>query len=279
MYKTIVVHIDGSRQQDSRVRAAAKLADSQGAHVIGSAVTGISWLDYALLAAPVGGSMLEADYQAMREAARAHLDAFARETARLGVASCETRLIEEDARYALLLQSRYADLLVLSQRSDAEPAPPVRVRGLPGQLMLEGVRPVLVVPDDDRDAPLPDTAIVAWDGSMRAVRAINAALPLLQRATAVKLALINPDTLGDLHGDEPGADMALYLARQGVSVDVLVERTRAGIGQALLDLSRDLDAGLIVAGAFGHNRYREWVLGGVTRTLLEEAQVPVLFAH
>lgn len=282
MYKTIIVHVDGSPQQESRLRAAAMLAEAHDAHLIGSGATGMSWLDFALLTGSMGAPMMpDSDFKGLREAVSLRLEAFAAEARRQGVTSLETRLVEDDPRYALLLQSRYADLTVLSRDSEPDPALPVleRVRGLPEHIILHGVRPVLVVPDAYKSQPIPGTAVVGWDGSMQAIRAIDGALPLLQRAESVKLALINPDELSELHGEEPGADMALYLARQGVQVDVLVERTRATTGDALMSMARTCGAGLLVSGAYGHSRFREWVLGGVTRELLERAPVPVLFAH
>jgi len=281
MYKTIVVHIDGGPDQDSRLRAAALLANDHGAHLVGSAATGISWLDYALVAGSAGVPVPESDFQGLRDAAHARLEAFRQDALRLGVSSLETRMVDDDTRYALLLQSRYADLVVLSQdRPDApERALPARVRHLPEFLALRGARPVLVVPPHYDKASIPGVAVVGWDGSMQAMRAIAAALPLLQRAENVKLALINPDQLSDLHGEEPGADMALYLARHGVRVEVVCERTRSTDGAALVALARDSGAGLMVTGAYGHSRYREWVLGGVTRELLERAPVPLLLAH
>lgn len=283
MVKTIVVHIDGSPEQDSRLRAAALLATEHGAHLVGSAATGISWRAYVLLAGAAGVPVPEpeADFQAMRDAARARLDGFQREAARRGVAATEARLDEDDTRHALLLQSRYADLVVLSQ--DAPPAPagsaPARERHLPEFLALHGARPVLVVPQHYEVAAIPGVAVAGWDGSLQAMRAIAAALPLLQRAESVKLALINPQRLSELQGEEPGADMALYLARHGVRAEVVCERTNVPSGTALVGLARDCKAGLLVAGAFGHSRYREWVLGGATRELLERTPVPLLLAH
>lgn len=283
MYKTIVVHVDGTPEQDSSLRAAAWLANEHGAHLVGSAATGTTWLDYALLTSSIGAPIPdpESDFQGLRNAAEARLDVFRREATRLGVESFEARLIEDDVRYALLLQSRYADLVVLCQDSAAssDPALPARTRHLPEYVALRGARPVLVVPPGYHNAAIADTAVVGWDGSMQAIRAIAAALPLLQRAANVKLALINPDELSELHGEQPGADMALYLARQGVHVDVVLERTLSTTGDALMALARDCGAGLLVAGAYGHSRYREWVLGGATRELLERARVPLLIAH
>ena len=279
MYKVIVVHVDGSARQESRLRAAALLAVRYGAHLVGSAATGISWVDYSLLTGSMAAPVIGDDFQALRQSAWAHLAAFKEAAARLGVAAIDGRVIEDDARYALLLQSRYADLVVLSQDGEDQPGLPLRVRGLPEHVALRGARPVLVVPGDYRGEPIPGTALVGWDGGTQALRAIMAALPLLEHAAAVKLAVLNPDTLLDAHGEQPGADMALYLARHGLQVEVVVERTRATTGTALCALARDCGAGLMVAGAFGHSRYREWMLGGTTRELLERARVPLLIAH
>jgi nucleotide-binding universal stress UspA family protein len=279
MYKVIVVHVDGSARQESRLRAAALLAVKYGAHLVGSAATGISWMDYSLLTGSMAAPVIGDDFQELREAAAAHLDAFRQAAARLGVAPIDARLVEDDPRYALLLQSRYADLVVLSQDSGDQSGLPLRVRGLPEHVALRGARPVLVVPGDYQGEPIPGTAVVGWDGGTQALRAIAAALPLLEHAAAVKLAVINPDVLSDLHGEQPGADMALYLARHGLQVEVVVERTRATAGDTLCALARSCGAGLMVAGAFGHSRYREWMLGGTTRELLERARVPLLIAH
>lgn len=281
MYKTIVIHVDGGAGQDSRLRAAALLALEHGAHLVGSASTGISWMDFALLTSNMGAPVPADDFTAMRETAAGRLRAFEEQAARLGVESCETRLVEEEPDYALLLQSRYADLIVLSQDSDTEPPPGLapRMRGLPARVSLRGTRPVLVVPPTYHGESLGGTVLAGWDGGNCALRALDAAMPLLKRAAAVQLALVNPEHMSALHGEQPGADMALYLARHGVKVEVVVERTRAAAGDALVALARNCGAGLMVSGAYGHNRFREWVLGGVTRQLLERAPVPLLIAH
>jgi nucleotide-binding universal stress UspA family protein len=279
MYKTIVVHVDGSPQQDSRMAAAARLAREHGAHLVGSAATGISWTDYLLLTGSMAAPVPPADFDGLRETAALHLRGFTDQAARLGVASVETRLVEDTADGALLLQARYADLVVVSRDVDPEPGIPPRVRRLPEHVALRGPRPVLVVPPGYADQPIAAAVVAGWDGSTQALRALAAALPLLERADGVRLALVNPERLTDVHGEQPGADMALYLARHGVKVDVVLERTHATAGDALMALARATGAGLIVAGAYGHSRYREWVLGGVTRELLERTPVPLLLAH
>lgn len=282
MVKTIVMHVDGSPAQDARLRAAAQLSTQFDAHLIGSASTGISWFDYSLLVSSMGAPMLpEADFNGVRDAVRARLEEFALAATRLGVASVETHMLEEDTRYAMLLESRYCDLIVVSRDSQpiATGAINTNVRGLPEYIAMQGVRPVLVVPPDWTHAPLTRTVVVGWDGSIQAQRAIQGALPLLKQASSVKLALINPDAMAPTHGDVPGADMAHYLARHGVKVEVLVEHTRSGTGEALSAVAQSQQASLLVTGAFGHSRYRELVLGGVTRVLLERSTIPLLIAH
>ena len=282
MYKTIVVHVDGSPEQEARLRAGALLANAFDAHLVGSGATGISWFDYSLLVGSMGAPMMpESDFSGVRDAVQARLAEFSTAVQRQGVASFETRMLEDDARFGLLLESRYADLVIVSRESEPVSVPGIATvtRGLPEYVALHGARPVLVIPPGWHDHPLPGTAVVGWDGSMQAIRAISAALPLLRSADAVRLALINPDAMAELHGEEPGADMALHLARHGVKVDVVVEHTRTGVGEALLQVAHAAGAGLLVTGAFGHSRYREFVLGGVTRSLLARSDIPLLLAH
>lgn len=100
---------------------------------------------------------------------------------------------------------------------------------------------------------------------------------LLQQVSRVTLAVFGPGR--DDHGDDPGADIALYLARHDVKVEVLVRPHSADAGQAILALANDLDAELLVMGAYGHSRWREMVLGGATRTVLAQAALPVLLSH
>jgi nucleotide-binding universal stress UspA family protein len=279
MYKTIVVYVDGSPQQESRLSAAARLAREHDAHLVGCAATGISWTDYLLLTGSMAAPVPPADFDGLRETANLRLRGFTDQAARLGVASAEARAVEDTADGALLLQARYADLVVLSRDVDPAPAMPPSARRLPEHVALRGTRPVLVVPPGYADQAIASTIVAGWDGSTQALRALAAALPLLQRADGVRLVLVNPGRMSDLHGEQPGADMALYLARHGVRVDVVLEHTHATAGEALIAVAQAAGAGLIVAGAYGHSRYREWVLGGVTRELLERAPVPLLLAH
>lgn len=270
MYKTILIHVDDGPAFDARLRAASVLANAHGAHLVGVAATGMSYSTYATMTGQMALMPAE-DFASLRTAPGVSLARFSTAARQLGVQSLEERLVEDEQRTALLLQSRYADLLVVSQESSA--------LGLPEHLALHGPRPVLTVPASYAGEPIADSIVAGWDGSVPALRAIAGALPLLKRARNVHLALVNPNQKPSLPGGEPGADMALYLARHGVSLGVVVERTDSPAGEALLRIAHDRGAGLLVCGAFGHSRFREIVLGGVTRILLERASLPVLFAH
>lgn len=106
------------------------------------------------------------------------------------------------------------------------------------------------------------------------------ALPLLKKATRVEVAVFEtPDDVDIAHGQQPGADIGLWLARHGVNIEVKYLPTRVGAGEALLSHAADIGADLIVAGGYGHSRWRETALGGVTRTLLGSSPVPVLLSH
>jgi nucleotide-binding universal stress UspA family protein len=149
-------------------------------------------------------------------------------------------------------------------------------RGLP----LATGRPVLVVPYAFERRPAGRHVMIAWNASREAARAVNDALPLLRRASHVHVVALSPVRSATAHGEEPGADIALYLARHGVKVTVSRDDApEVDTGNLLLSRAFDLSADLIVMGAWGHSRLREFVLGGVTRTLLESMTVPVLMSH
>ncbi len=278
MYKTIVVHVDDSPQLKPRLAMAAALARAHGGHLVGSAVTGVSQRDYLMFGTSPMAALPDSDFDLLRQRANDQLQRFVTEMDRLGVDSWEQRMTEDDAANALLLESRYADLLILSPGTPAGS----RLRlttDLPEYVALHSTRPVLVVPHDHPDADLAGTIVIGWDASMEATRAVTGALPLLQRARAVLVAVINPDHVTERHGEQPGADLATYLARHGIQVEVVAERSDAAIAATLVGLARDVGANLLVSGVYGHSRYREWFAGGVSLELLRNVTVPLMLAH
>lgn len=119
--------------------------------------------------------------------------------------------------------------------------------------------------------------LVAWDGRREAARAVHDALPLLQRAANVSVLAVNPPA----HNDAiPCADICQHLARHGVRTEAVSHQTaNDNVGTSILSYATDLDADLVVMGAYGHSRLSEMMLGGVTRTMLSQMTVPVLMSH
>jgi nucleotide-binding universal stress UspA family protein len=275
-YKTVLVHSDTSVHAAGRIRLAAQVANSEGAHLVGVAVTGMSRFMFPETVAPLTPPVVTNYADTMHEHARQALDSFLHIARAEGVASHEARLVSDDPEGALVLMSRYADLVVLSQ---TDPAYQVAgaVRQLPEYVMLNSARPVLVVPYAGRVDRLYGNAMVAWDGSVEAARALGGALPLLRRATAVTVAqfqrgeVVAPAT--------QAADLTAWLARHGIRISVAEQHVDIDDGNALLSLAADTQAGLLVMGGYGHSRLRELLLGGVTKTVLESMTVPVLMAH
>jgi len=175
--------------------------------------------------------------------------------------------------------AHYADLTIVAG-SVGDTAEAADTHAYAGSLLVESGRPVLVVPPRCK-LPMPPRRIVAaWKPSREATRAFHDALPLLRTADIVDIVVINPMGGERGHGEQPGADIATHLARHGVKVNVVVLQAGTySIGFALMQHAESISAQLLVAGGYGHSRFREWVLGGTTRELLIAASVPVLFSH
>jgi nucleotide-binding universal stress UspA family protein len=276
-YKTILVHVDHSIHAHDRITAAAQLAQANEAHLIGTAFTGIS--RFAYHGTEGGGVIPELDIAAELATIKARniraLATFDAIAAAVGVLSYEGRLVDDDPAGGLALQARYADLVVLSQTDRDDPAARV-VSDIPEYVMLNGGRPVLIIPYAGSFPTFGSNALVAWDASIEATHAIFNALPALKLARKVTVAVLNPD-LAD--GREPGSDIALYLARHGLPCDVIARRRSINIGDDLLSLAAELQSDLIVMGGYGHTRFRELLLGGVTATMLKCMTAPVLMSH
>ena len=278
-YKTILVHVDGAPTAPERVAVATQIASQHDAHLVGAATTGLITKycrggDIMLAAA-----LLQEEIDRTRQDATVALEDFERQ-ARAAALRHESRLTDDEPQTGLVLQARYADLVVLSQSAPGQDGL-LAGPGLPVHLALFGRRPVLVVPHAGSQRRLERHALVAWDGSGPATRAVTDALPLLRRSARVTVAVFDPGRQSIVHGAQPGADIALFLARHDVNAEVLERATPAGqgVGDALLSLAAELGADLLVMGAYGHLRWREMVLGGVTRTVLAAMTLPVLLSH
>jgi nucleotide-binding universal stress UspA family protein len=277
-YKDLLVHLDDTRACAARAQAAIELAIAHDAHL-----TAVYVLTDPAPSGFVQGylpqDVLDLLQRQTRERADAALGRFA-ELAKRNQISFEARIdrvLYTAMAEALATNARYADLAILGQAGPDDADVP---RYLPEEVTLASGRPSLVIPYIGPGATLGQRVSVAWDASREAARAVNDALPILQRAQAVGVVTVNPREGPFGHGEQPGADIALHLARHGIKVEVQrVESRDVDVANTILSHIADRSSDLLVMGAYGHSRLRELVLGGVTRTILRDMTVPVFMAH
>ncbi|QDZ26917.1 universal stress protein [Noviherbaspirillum sp. UKPF54] len=277
-YKTVLVHVDESAHASERIKIAAAIAMAENAHLIGTAMTGASrYLVQARMLAELDPN-LRTHLDFLHARAMRGLDDFEATAQKLGLTSFEKRMVDDEAGGGICLQARYADLVVIGQ-NDPNELSPVVMPDFPEYVVLYSGRPVLLVPYSGHFEGIGKHVLVAWDASMPATRAVSSAIPLLRRAQTVQVVVFNPHVRPQAHGNVPGSDIALYLARHEVRVEVVQRSAEHDIGLALQALVSELQADLLVMGGYGHARFREILLGGVTSTVLETMRVPVLMAH
>jgi nucleotide-binding universal stress UspA family protein len=174
--------------------------------------------------------------------------------------------------------ARYADLSLIGQPFDC--AAETLLNNVFEGVLFNSGRPQVMVPRDWSGGAFGERVMIAWAPCKEAARAVSDAMPFIEAAESVNIAIIDPDTGDDAHGDEPGADLAATLARHGVkvSVDPLPSAGKS-VAERLLIHAISCNADLIVMGGYGHWRLRETLFGGVTRDMIRESTVPMLLAH
>jgi nucleotide-binding universal stress UspA family protein len=279
-YKDLLVVLDSETAARERLDLAAVLAERFAAHLVGLYPLPMPQVPRHL--GYYDPTLLDPFFADLREKARAAA-AKAREmfdhAAALRGLSAEWREIPEGPDADPALHARYTDLAILGQL-DPDRVETELIRPRPEQVALASGRPVLIVPYAGHFDNVGHRVVVAWSATREAARAVGDAIPLLMSAELVTVLTIDPREGPDGHGELPGADIALYLARHGVKAQI--ERTvSAGlpIGEVLLSRLADLGADLLVMGAYGHSRAREVLLGGATRSVLRSMTVPVLMSH
>jgi nucleotide-binding universal stress UspA family protein len=279
-YKDLLVVLDSDKASRGRMELAAALAERYAAHLVGlyplpipEAPRHFGYYDPALL---------DPFFRELREKAREVCDkereAF-EHAASLRALSAEWRVAEAGAESDPALHARYVDLTILGQL-DPDGGDSEVLRPRPEHVTLASGRPILVVPYAGQFETVGRRVLIGWSATREATRAVNDAMPLLIEADVVTVLTIDAREGPDGHGELPGADISLHLARHGVKATV--ERTvSAGIpaGDVLLSRAADLGADLLVIGAYGHSRVRELLLGGATRSILQSMTLPVLMSH
>ncbi len=274
----IAVYVDGTEATKARVSFAVALAKEHGAHLIGIAFAPTALLP--LYGADVGFADMTEVLQSVKSQSANALQAFKASAAAEGV-STEARLMQgmsEEFPHDFAYAARHVDLAILGQPRDGDPL--IGQYALVERCLFASGRPVIIVPASQEKLALKGTLVAAWDGSAEAARSINDALTFLRPASRVVL-LVGVAAGDDEEEHAPlTEDMIAHLKRHEVKAEAMrVKLAEGDVGRLLLTTAKELGADMMVMGAFHHSRWREFILGGVTLTVLEQATIPLFMAH
>lgn len=279
-YKSLLTVATSPEGVLTTVTAAAQVAQVMDAHLDGLAVgvdrtqVGYSYVGSGAVVIAAAMDRAEADAREAEAALKAAIGAQP-QSLRASVDSVVTQI--GALTDVVAARARYADLVVL-------PQPYGKTRGVEDEAvteaaLFEGMAPVLVVPPSGMKTAEPKRILLAWNQSREALVAARRAMPFLRRAETVQIVVIDPPMHGAERSD-PGGLLCQLLVRHGIRAEVSVlARTLPRVSEVLARHARDFDAGLLVMGAYGHSRFREAILGGATRNMLEAAEIPVFLAH
>ena len=279
-YKTISTIVTQADRAQASVDAAARMALALDSHLdvlalgLDRTQVGYSYVGGGAVMLQVAMDRAEADAKAAEAATRKALEAQPG-TLRWAV---EGAVAQMGGLVDLVaLRARFADLVVLPQPYGEGVG--AEAEAVVEAALFEGQAPVLVLPNKPMGTALPSRIVIGWNQSREAMVAVRRALPFLKKAALVNIAVIDPPAHGPERSD-PGGALCQMLVRHGVKAEVSVlARSMPRISDVLNRHVRDLDGDMLVMGAYGHSRFREAILGGATRNMLENAEVPVLMAH
>ena len=266
-YKTVMVGLALDRPNDACLAVAGDIAERFGARVIGVAASDITPTLY-FAEGDLAQQLLDEEAAAICTRL-SELEAEFRSAIEKRAASVEWRSAQALSGPYLLQQSRAADLLVVGARSES--IVDIGIAADPGDLLMQAGRPLIVVPPATKWLDL-RSVLVAWKDVKEARRAVLDALPLLAAAKDVTIAAIlekkgdRADVLAQV------ADVAAWLRGHGIVASTVVPEQITGTIDQLEKVAADIDAGVVIAGAYGHSRLREWILSGVTRHLATESR-------
>ena len=278
--KNIGVFVDATPEGEKRIDYAATLAHQCGAHLAGIHVVSAVRPEYRSDYYVIGEKAIRAllvGRKAADEAATSNVRRRFEAISAKRDLSAEFRVIrrggpDED----LTLSSLHSDLVVTGQRELQE----LKGYASPEKLLLASGAPILIIPSGWKSESIGNKILVGWNASREARRAVADALPFLVAARSVTLLVVDSEQRARRHGEDPGADIALYLARHGAHVEVeQVLSQGAPVADIILSYAAEHGVDLIVIGAYSHARPVEMMFGGVTQSLLKEAPVPVLMSR
>ena len=278
MLRDIVVHIPADRSSQPVIDCAVSIGNIFDAHVDGIACVYPAFDPLmAFEASAANVAAITAATQSNIDKAASALDQFEIAARRIGIshgARCISN-VTYDATPLLTGISRLYDLSIVAQPDYSKPN---RDALVPEALLFDSGRPILMVPYIYSGALKLDRILICWDGGRQAARAVHDAMPFLYRAKAIDVVAVNEDSA--TVGEASSEALQKHLARHDLSAEVQrITADTANIFNVILSLVADKSTDLIVMGGYGHSKFREFLLGGVTRGIFETLTVPALISH
>lgn len=276
-YKVILNNLDSSPATTARSELACRLANDQSAHLIGLAATS--------LAAAGGDAHRDSDGSAsavaahrMDQGAQQEIARFEHQCAKEAVKSFESRRVASEPLDAVKWHERFCDLVVIGRetpKTDTGFSP----LSFTEKVLLASSRPILIVPSQLGPNQAANKVVIAWDGSPSAARAVLGAMPLLEKAASVDIAIVHKTGAEAMDEGIAGSEMSLYLARHGISANICECSLNGDVPTTLLSQALEIGASYMVMGGYGHSPLRERLIGGTTRAILNKMPIPILMTH
>jgi nucleotide-binding universal stress UspA family protein len=263
-YATVMVSMALDRPNDARLEIAGQLAERFGAYVIGVTAGEFSPPLY-FTDGEQAQKLLDQGQAAIRNRI-SEAEAQFRAAMQSRAAAVEWRCAEDFPTRFIVQQARAVDIIVVGEGSRDALGDPF-MQADPGDLLMQTGRPLLVVPETSNWLDLRNV-LIAWKDAPEARRAVVDALPILRKAKNVIVAEIAEDEAGRTAALSGVKDVIAWLLRHGVLASSQVPDERGHAAAQLGRIASEVGAGLVVAGAYGHSRLREWVFGGVTKELV-----------
>lgn len=275
--KTLLVSLNNVNAIDRTLAVASALAQKHDAHIIGLYVIPSIIVYAAPYGHGVGAQYIDRNNYYKTHAAEAEkaFNAIVRKDSLKG----EWRQINpggQSISHTIVAHGRESDMIVISSQS-RNTLQEGSDFDLCARVVQEAGRPLLILPAAGKKALKHKKAVIGWDGSREAARAVFDALPLLKAFDRVHITCINPKREMQIADELPGTELAAALDRHGINAITETIKTRKRISAALLERAEKAD--LLVIGAYGHSRLRESILGGVTAKTLKAMTCPVLMSN
>ncbi len=278
-YKTILAYLPDPTKAERLLKTALPMARTHDAHLIGLHVIPRVPVMYAVAGAEIPASVIQQQESILQREADSLKEQFETKCTAADVRfewRCN-KIEHSDMVSEVVSQTLCTDLIIVGQDEDD---PFGLSSDMPSRIVVDTGRPVLIVPRVGNFETIGKHAVVAWNGSRESARAALDAVPLLKRASSVKVLAIDPKCRSGYDSVALGDEIALCLARHDVKAEVTV--TTSGsipVGTELLNRLADEGCDLLVMGCYGHSRLRETLFGGVTADILDHMTAPVLMAH